>query len=157
MLTPTASNKEKIIFLDLEETLILSWYDPIVLSVDFIKELLRNEGTSKVHIFSFAIANDTDKKTFELYIKKHIESHFDIEVLSWMSVDEIMREVYKHNRIVLERYEFTTMWGKLKAFHDFCNVRYANSDCVLVDDDVPNSTFSLPDKNLIIRTIQVPK
>ncbi len=146
----------KIMFLDLEETLVKSWHDPVFCNTDLIKEILAVEEIKKVHMFSFAINDDSDKKIFEERFKKPLEKHFDIDIMSWMSIDEIMKEVFQFNGIAFEKFEFTTMWGKLKAFHDFCRNKFKDTECVLIDDVVPNSTFELTDKNLIIRTIHVP-
>lgn len=147
----------KVLFLDLEETLVKSWHDPVFCNTDFIKDIIEKEQTNQVHMFSFAIIDESDKKIFEDQFKKHLENHFEIEILSWMSIDEIMKEVFQFNGIVFEKFEFTTMWGKLKAFHDFCRNKFEDTECILVDDIVPNSIFEITDKNLIIRTIKAPK
>ncbi len=147
---------EKILFFDLEETLIRSWNNPLFCNTQFIMELVKKEGTNKVHMFSFAIIDDSDKKIFEERYKEHIEKHFGIEIVTWQSIDEIMEEVFQFNGIVFDKFEFTSMWGKLKAFHDFCRNKFENKECILVDDVVPNSSFELPDKKLLIRTIKAP-
>lgn len=147
---------EKILFLDLEETLIVSWCNPIFCNTDLIKKILLKEETNRVHIFSFAIIDETDKKLFEERFKIKLENHFNIEILSWVSLDEIMTEVFQFDGIMFEKFEFTTMWKKYRAFHDFCRNKFENKECVLIDDTVPNSRLELLDKNLIIRTINIP-
>jgi hypothetical protein len=149
----------KLVFLDLEDTLIKSAFVITLNNIEFcntefIKETLLKEGTNKVHIFSFAIRDNSDKRIFEEKFKKPLEEHFSIEILSCLSVEEIMKDVFEFNSIEFEESEFTTIWGKLRAFHDYCNNNFTYTDCLLIDDTVPDSTFILNKKNLIIRTIK---
>lgn len=147
---------EKVLFLDLEETVIRSWDNPLFCNTDFILDVLKKENVKQVHIYSFAIYNDHDKEIFEKTMKAGLEQHLGVEILSWMSIKELMKKVFFYNGVVFDQNEFITVWGKVRSFHDFCSGEFSNMECILVDDVVPNSRFELPDKNLVIRTIKVP-
>ena len=147
---------DKILFLDLEQTLIESWYVPDFCNRDFINKIIDQEGTNKIHLFSFAIIEESDQLEFQKRFKNPIENHFNIEILSVISVREMMNTIFKSQGAIFEKFEFITIWGKLKAFQDYCAISFENTECVLVDDIVPNTTYTLTDKNLIIRTIKAP-
>lgn len=145
----------KVFFLDLEETIIISWSNTTLCNLELIKSIIKQEQVKFIGIFSFAIDNDKDKERFEKVLKPFLEAQLNVEIISWPSVEEIMKDVFKFNRTHFEKFEFTSIWGKLRAFQDFCRVNFINAECVLVDDVVPNSVLSLPDEELVIRTIKV--
>jgi len=147
---------DKILFLDLEETVIQSWDNPIFCNTDFILDILKQEQVKQVHIFSFAIYNDRDKKIFENTMKSGLEQHLGVEILSWVSIKELIEKIFNHTNTLFDENELITLWGKVRSFHDFCSSEFNNIECILVDDVVPNSRFDLFDKNLSIRTIRVP-
>ena len=109
----------KAVFLDLEETIIESWHDPLLCNVDKIREILRNEETEDIHIFSFVISGNRDKEIFKERLKPFIEEVLGVRILTWPSVEEIRQEVLSFNNVVFDPLELITVWGKLRAFHDF--------------------------------------
>ena len=147
---------EKLLFFDLEETLIVSLRNHTLVNKDFIKQIIEQEKTNQVHLFSFALSGEKEKTFFEKNLKGFLEDNFEIEILSWPSVEDIMKEAFKFNNNHFDQFEFSSLWGKTRAFHDFCQSKFTNAECVLVDDVVQNSTFILHDKQLTIRTIRSP-
>ena len=69
---------DKIIWLDLEETIISSWADFLSFSYNCIinekkiRKFLRDNNIKEVNVFSFAIWNDKDKEVFVKDIRKCI-------------------------------------------------------------------------------------
>lgn len=146
----------KMMFLDLEETIIRSWHNPTLCNVDYLRYLLNIEKVTEVHIFSFAIWNQADKDHFSQQLKPHIEQALGVRIRSWVSVSEINKVIRQFTSTVLEDWELADVWGKLRAFQDYCRAQYKGMECVLIDDVVPNSAFILTDDRLMIRTIKVP-
>lgn len=147
---------KKLLFIDLEETIIRSWHDPTLCNVEFVKNIIREEKVEEIHIFSFAIFNQKDMDYFESNLKPFLETVLGVKILSWMSISELNKVIRRFTSVVLEDWELTDVWGKFRCFQDYCRAQFTNSDCILVDDVTPNSVFSLPDFNLVIRTIKAP-
>lgn len=72
---------DKIFYFDLEETVIESWTDPILVNKATIERFIEENGIKDVHIFSAAIWNDRDKQIFERDLKSWIERVFSINIL----------------------------------------------------------------------------
>ena len=113
---------EKVLFLDLEETVIRSWDNPLFCNTDFILDVLKKENVKQVHIYSFAIYNDHDKEIFEKTMKAGLEQHLGVEILSWMSIKELMKKVFFYNGVVFDQNEFITVWVKSSLFMTFVPV-----------------------------------
>lgn len=146
----------KLVFLDLEETVIRSLSNPTLCNTDWIKYILGNEKVTEVHIFSFALLNRFDQDVFAVNIKAGLEEVLGVRIRSCPSIQQINKVVRSFTGFVVEDWEFTNHYDKLRAFQDYCRALYDESECLLIDDAVPNSTFTLPDKQLIIRTMKAP-
>ena len=147
---------KKIVFLDLEETIIKSWHDPVLINVEKIRSFLKEHNTTKIHIFSFAIDNGMDKLKFNHSgLKKEIEDRLDVEIVATPSVQEIMKVCVSHTGNVFEMYEFKALWGKMRAFHDFINACFVGCECWLLDDVVQNTTLINRDTNTTIHTVKI--
>lgn len=147
----------KIVFVDLEETLIVSWFERVLCNVEKIKKFFKENNITEINIFSFAIDSQTDIIDFESPgFKDWLEREFEVKIISNPSTIEIMKVCFKHTGIRFDSLiEFKTMWGKTRAFHDFCQAQFNNCECLLLDDMVQNTTFINHDKNLIIKTIKI--
>lgn len=146
----------KMLFLDLEETIIISWYNHTLCNVDFIKDIIKAEGVEEIHIFSFAIANQFDQDVFSTQLKPFLESVLNVKIRSWPSIARINKVLRSFTGVVMEDYEMPNIFGKFRAFQEYCRAEYKNTKCILVDDVTPNSTFTLPDSDLTIVTIKAP-
>lgn len=147
---------KKMMFLDLEETIIRSWQNPTLCNIDYMRYLLANEKVEEVHIFSFAIWNQADKDVFSQRLKPHLEEALGVRIRSWVSVPEVNKVLKQFTGIVMEDWEMINVWGKMRAFQDYCRSEYKDMECVLVDDVVPNTAFMVTDDRLMIRTIKAP-
>lgn len=130
------------IFLDLEDTIIHTWNDPVLCNFTQVKDFLTDNNITKVSIFSFAIWDDKDKKVFETQLKPFLESALNVEIIEWPSVDEMIDIILTHFCIKFDRHEFITVWGKSRAFFDFCKATQIE-DCLLIDDVVTDETLTI--------------
>lgn len=147
---------KKIVFLDLEETVIVSWHDRILCNIEKVKGVLDSLDIREVSIFSFAIDNQKDVDEFNTpSFKGQLEKALDVRIDFVPSVEEIMKSCFRFSGNDFQMYEFKSIWGKTRAFHDFCNAKFKDCECYLLDDVVQNTTFINHDKNLTIKTIRI--
>ena len=133
-----------IYFLDLEQTIVSSFGDPVLCNVTRIKNFLSSRGATAVHIFSFAIYNDTDKKTFDREIKPMIETALELPVMTAPSVLDMIRADYKFTG---ERFDsdfavidYIRLRGKKIGFYNYVCDTYDFNTAVLIDDTMPDET-----------------
>lgn len=149
--------RPKTCYLDLEETVIDSFEECNLVNKDFILELLAREQPTRVNIFSFALGEKKDLTKFSETVKPYLERELGIKIHFAWSVQDIRRTVLDRQGVVFTDSEFTSIWGKLRAFQDFCMATEAGCDCFLVDDTVPETTLWHKGLDLIVRTIPAPK
>lgn len=146
---------KKIVCLDLEETIIVSWHSPVPCNTPRIKALLQEHQPEELIVFSFAIDNQKDINRFNKFLKEWLESLLGFKFTRVPSSQEIMQICFNHTGNHFELFEFKSVWGKMRAFHDFCNASFQDAECILIDDVVQNTTFINHDKNLVLKTIKV--
>ena len=78
------------IFLDLEGTVIDTWDDRNLCNIERVKAFLGD--TEEVHIFSAAIWDDKDKRTFAEEIKPALEQALDVSIMTWPSMEDVWRK-----------------------------------------------------------------
>ena len=66
------STSKRLVWLDLEGTIIESWYNTKLINIEKIKDLLDRFGVTEIGIFSFAIYNQTDITKFNDEVKGRI-------------------------------------------------------------------------------------
>lgn len=136
--------KSNIFFLDLEQTIIESWDHPDLINVVKIDKWLKQNKVNEVSIFSFAIWNDKDKQHFNDVIKPTIEDALGVRVMTWPSVQDMMRIDFNHTGIRFEEghavSEFIQLRGKEQGFFNFVCNQYDFDRAVLIDDVVPDMT-----------------
>lgn len=146
------------LFLDLEETVIRSWTNPTLCNVHKIRQYIQKIRVSEISIFSFAIYNNEDKDYFERNIKEHIETALGVDIMEWPSVDEINSVFFNNYGIHFDRHEFINIWGKSRAFTDYCKATQSGV-CILIDDVVPNELLFVWERpsrtEIVIETINV--
>lgn len=142
------------VFLDLEETIIVSWHNPTLINVRAIKTWIDRMVVrpTTVNIFSFAIHNDTDRDVFVKHgIQRMIEEALELEVDEVLTVPEAMKIVTSWNGLHFDGVtDFIQVMGKHGAFEKVCLARESNCKCVLVDDAIPNRTILDHQRNLQI-------
>lgn len=146
----------KKVFLDLEGTVITVWNDAYLCNIAQVGKFLRSEGVDTVDIFSFAVYDDADRNSFNNGIRKALEvSSLGVSINHCLTVDEIAKVLRQSTGTNWNRQELLSVWGKYRAFIDYCRAKFKDCECVLVDDAVPNMTAVDQDKNLTIRLVNV--
>ena len=138
--------KPNLFFIDLEQTIIESWQAPDLINVQRIRSWLEVEKADEIRIFSFAIWNEIDKQRFNDEIKTRIEDALGLPVMSWPSVQDMMKADFRHTGIRFETghevSEFIQLRGKKDAFMHFVFDQYDFHRAVLIDDVVPDLTVA---------------
>ena len=136
--------KSNLFFIDLEQTIIESWDNPNLINVQRISTWLKQERADELRIFSFAIWDDKDKRKFDNDIKPAIQLALDLPVVSWPSVQDMMRADFNHTGIRFEEghavSEFIQLRGKEQGFFNYVCNQYDFDRAVLIDDVVPDLT-----------------
>jgi hypothetical protein len=133
-------SERDIWFLDLEETIITDFTDPEIANLEVVKEHFKRIGVKQVHIFSFAIWGSREKKIFEQpNFKGWLERVFELEIVTYPSMQEVMDEVFWKTHTKWELTDFISIWGKARAFADYCLMMHHTKNCFLIDDIVPNA------------------
>lgn len=141
------NTKSELFFLDLEETIIHSFSDPVLCNVQKIKSFLRMAEATEVHIFSYAIYNDADRELFDREIKPNIERALDIKVASCITVPEMVKADSDLTGLRFEKghevSEFIQLRGKKDGFINYVLSRGGDfKRAVLIDDIVPDITVT---------------
>lgn len=147
---------DKIFYFDLEETVIESWTDPILVNKTTIERFIEENGIKDVHIFSAAIWNDRDKHIFERDLKSWLERVFNINIVSWPSMEDAMKETCWKGTIFENVTEFLCMLGKKRAFEDWCKMKHhRDSHCILLDDSFEDEVLTNRVHNTIIEVVNI--
>lgn len=146
-----------IVWIDLEETIIDSWYNCYLRNVYRLRNLIVRFDVKQINIFSYAIWNDDDKLYFRKDIQDDIESSLGISVNEVLSIVEIKNKVEKHYGYVYNGInDFIHFEGKFYGFLKYINsLELSNCKVILVDDAVQNSTLKFSKKNLEIEFINI--
>lgn len=126
------------VWLDLEDTIITTWAEGVLLRPSRIKQWLDEQGVKDIHIWSFAIWDETDKQIFlQSGMKDMIESALERSIDEFPSVKEMQAVIFKHERMMYEsRTEFMQLNGKQWSFIKYCLGEYPGQCCILIDDAV---------------------
>ncbi len=146
-----------IVWLDLEETIITSWSEGLLMNVNKLKNWLLVNDVTEIHIFSYAIWDKEDYKYFVTSgMKEMIETALGVSIVSWISVDELKTKVEYYEGIIYDsRTEFMQINNKEWGFVKYCLSQYKTEECYLIDDTVPNMGFHEYDKLLDMYLINV--
>jgi hypothetical protein len=147
------------LFLDLEDTIITVWHDPVLINVQKIRKWMDSQVdlNRNIIIWSFAIWNAKDEDHFrDSGMKSMIEQALDVNIILWPSVDVMASINTKFTSLRWEdRTDFMQLKGKHDSFRDWCRLNETNCRCVLLDDAVPNETLIVHNKSLILDLINV--
>jgi len=141
------NTKSELFFLDLEETIIHSFSDPVLCNVQRIRSFLKKAGATEVHIFSYAIHDDFDRETFNKHIKPTVELALGVKVMSCVTVPEMVKADYEYTGVKFEKghevSEFIQLRGKKDGFINYVLARCGKfTRAVLIDDIVPDLTVT---------------
>jgi hypothetical protein len=145
------------VWLDLEETIINSWHEGLLMNVDKIKKQLELLNVTTVNIWSFAIWDKDDHTEFvKSGMKESIERALNVTINEWLCVDDIQKVVQKYENIVYEsRSDFTLLNGKHWSFIKYCLYKQRGHQNILIDDVVGNWLLSDADTNTIVQLINI--
>jgi hypothetical protein len=152
-------NSKFKIFLDLEETVIDSWDSGMLVNSAQVRDFLDHFSAKTARVFSFAVWDRADQDTFDRLhrrpLEKALDVHFDLcpTVQDFMQTDTALTGVHWHGDVT----EFITLRGKVGAFTNWCRFHHPDSDCLLVDDIVPNMDIMNHDTHSVIRFVNVSK
>ena len=142
--------KKKInIFLDLEKTIIESWDMPfdLMMNILFIREEIdklkvKYGDNISFHIFSFAISDEEDLKTFENTLQASVEANFGTIESCFIASNENLFALAKQKGMEVKEGDFPSdLFGNMKAesFEEMVKHTHKNQINVLFDDLVENS------------------
>ena len=131
------------VFLDLEETIIVNFNDPLITlcNVGKIRDFLQDLEVKEVTIFSFAIWDAKDLETFNSEIKPMIERGLNVKVVACPTTEEIRKTVLKRLLAHFNMHDFLSLWGKKRAFIEFVQEVEGEGEFILIDDCVPMMSF----------------
>jgi hypothetical protein len=145
------------VWLDLEETIINSWHEGLLMNVDKIKKQLELLNVCTVNIWSFAIWDEDDHNEFvKSGMKESIERALNVTINGWLCVDDIQKAVQKYENITYEsRSDFMSLNGKHWSFIKYCLYKQRGHQNILIDDVVGNWLMSDADTNTIVQLINI--
>jgi hypothetical protein len=151
------SAPEVQVFLDLEETVIESWDNPMLINIQKVRAFLKERHVTEVHIFSFAIHNDKDKADFERHLKHSLQEALGVTIAPVQTLDDFCRIIRQgRGGAVWEPFELAMVWGKFRSFVDVCTMSAPRgATCILIDDMVDDVSIKNFTKDVFIRTINI--
>ena len=143
------------VFIDLEETIIESWDNPLLMNVSKLKDILSTLEVSSVDVFSAAVWNDTDKSIFVSQMKEAIERVLDVVIVDTISMGDVWFQTQWKSAKFESICEMTALIGKKRMFEDWCREKHFNEHCILIDDSFGNSFLHNSDSGGIVQVIDV--
>ena len=146
---------KKKFFFDLEETVIESWDNPLLVNKTKVESFIHENNISEVSIFSAAIWDDNDKVVFERQLKPWIESVFDIKIIDWPSMTDVWDKTAWKGTQFENVTEMISLVGKKRLFEDWCKVHHRGLFCTLLDDSFDDEIIINHSKNVIIQVVNI--
>ena len=143
------------LWLDLEQTIISVWDDPVICNKEKVMKFVKNHSPTEVNIFSFAVWDDKDRYHFNENMKSWLEDVFEFRINRVPTVDEMVRKIHTQKGTVFTRSEFTAIWRKEKAFIDWIVETEGAGEFILIDDAVDNITMTRHRSNKTIHILNV--
>lgn len=145
---------KKILFLDLEETIIPSFGEFFIPDHwgACIRSFIKNTSPDEVHIFSWAIYNQTDVDTFNDEAE-YLEEELGTKFSKIYTIEEMISLVAKYCGIrVLDQDDFFDYYSKERILFDLVTHGWLpNSHIILLDDAVKE--FKLEIKCTKVETV----
>lgn len=162
---------EKHLFLDLEGTVVAplmnGWFNFNLMNVDLIKKWIEAIQPDHIHIFSFAIHNEFDVKSFNMHLRSVLERVFFESKMSFEMVPttdlDILPICARAKRLSPEMVSFNDMcdfWGKEFTFQLFVRQCFPDDGIprkvFLLDDTVEFSSFHFIERKIQGEFIRIP-
>lgn len=146
--------QNKIVFVDLEETLVESWTNLLLCKKSKVEAFVEEHG-NVVQLFSFAVWDDNDIKIFNDQIKPVCEAGHGLVFEKVWCCKDFLYAVKKYTGVHFELHEILSVWGKARTFEDFVlNLGLRDTEFVLLDDVVPNKVVTFQDTGNVIRYVK---
>lgn len=152
---------KKVVFLDLEDTVIDEIDNPMLIRVHQVRRFLQQEAPEEVGIFSAALVNE-EMQAFYRLVLPMVERAFNLTVDRHLipTVEEVCRIIEQNRKLGLESVrlsDFYNFFRKEGGFFEYCRNHpdLKGCECVLLDDAVGNMEIHLPDRRL--RLVNVTK
>jgi len=155
------------LFLDLEDTVITpvteGWFNTHLINVPKLKAFIAEYQPDFVHIFSFAVWNQEEKKRFVMGTQPRVEKALGVTLSLVPTVDDdIIRLCEREMNLGMGCMDFSDMsdfWGKAGAFRLNMRQMWKSGstpvDVVLLDDAVYNEIFEWPDLKVTGRILNI--
>lgn len=147
------NNPNTTIFLDLENTVIVDWYDPTPINHSIFHRFIRdrflgftandflNGHKVPVTIFSWAIDNQNDIESFNKVIRGIIEKEFPIKIENIITRSHALSVAGKFMKRPTLDLDDEFLLGKERIFFEFCRGSDLQGRVVLFDDTASNLTL----------------
>ena len=155
-------------FLDLEETLVVSWSNHMIVNEPQVRSFLEGErrlvGISdeaplEVELFSFAVGGDRDRDEFNSLLGPWLEEKYNIKFTQVHTCAEMAKVVSRYMNVVFDGpYEAISILGKGRLFFEFVKAQMLVRDiksASLLDDVVQTCSLVIHKGNKEIRLIRV--
>lgn len=157
----------RMLFLDLEDTIITpvvdGWFNTHLINLQTIKSFMEEFKPDFVHIFSFAIWNQSELLRFNQGTRPMIENALGVKLSAVPTVDDDIlptaARVMRMDPSSIDFQEMSNFWGKHEAFR--LNMRnqfksaHTDVEVVLLDDAVFNEEFHWPDLKVKGRILNI--
>jgi len=147
----------KILFLDLEETVIDDFFSANPINILKVRTFLKKEKFDEIRIFSFAISSDRDISRTQTIIIPMLEKLLEQDISKdIMTVGDMATIITKEEGIFFENeFELSLTFKKDITFLKICMHTLKNTEAVLLDDTVKNFKGCFVDKKLDLRMINI--
>lgn len=154
---------EKIVFLDLEDTVIDTFADGNLVRTAVVRRFLAQERPQRVALFSYALWDERDRRNCERRLVLGLQESLGVALDLTISptIDDLRRIVERTRRMAagsLSQQDFFDWFGrKEEGFIQFARFGpgFEGQTLVLLDDMVPEMELRMPASDLIVRTVPV--
>lgn len=148
------------LFLDLEETLIIDWFNPILKTenIKIIKKFIKENKIKKATMFSAAIWKHKEKEEFDKKFKLLLEEVLEIK-LEVLVLEEAFSIVIKKNNICAVNNAFLSSEiflfnQKEDFFKQWLLATKQKGTFVLFDDTVEDSVFMNKNIQIVMKGVK---
>lgn len=158
----TNHNVKKILFLDLEDTVIDDFSkgaQATLLNTDAVRSFIASEAPDAVRIFSFALYSDRCKEQFRRCFETRLNQALSVQLdtTRLFTTPQLLQLCRRHGTYFEDDHECLLFHGKDYGFQRFVEMsaQFDDVEVVLLDDVVEPKTIHYPKRALTIRLINI--
>lgn len=148
--------KNRYLFLDLEDTVVepvtFGWSNPKLINIEKVRTFIQQFEPTAVHIFSFAVATQTDRTEFETHVKPLLEAELGVAITHCPTLfDDIIPACSRQANLAAGTVSIDDVcdfWGKQGAFKYYVQQVFKGLGqpvaVALLDDVVTDEDFNYP-------------